>query len=43
MLNVDSAELAYTKDKQTLIPAKFAGHYVTEGIKPFHIVDQTTA
>lgn len=43
MLNTDSAELAYTKDKQTLIPAKFAGHYVSEGIKPFHIVDQTAA
>lgn len=43
VLNVDSAELAYTKDKQTLIPVKLAGHYVSEGIKPFHIVDQTTA
>ncbi|MGY6019595.1 hypothetical protein [Streptomyces spinosirectus] len=41
MLNVDSAELPYTKDKQTLIPAKFAGHYVSGSILPFHIVDQT--
>lgn len=41
MLNVDSTELPYTKDKQTLIPAKFAGHYVSESIKPFHLVDQT--
>jgi hypothetical protein len=42
MLNTDSVELAYTKDKQTLIPAKFAGHYVSNSITPFHIVDQTT-
>ncbi|MDX3575986.1 hypothetical protein [Streptomyces sp. FL07-04A] len=42
MLNIDSAELAYTKDKQTLIPAKFAGHYVSSVIAPFHITDQTS-
>lgn len=41
MLNIDSSELAYTKDKQTLLPAKFAGHYVSNSITPFHIVDQT--
>jgi hypothetical protein len=41
MLNTDSTELAYTKDKQTLIPAKFSGHYVSGSITPFHIVDQT--
>ncbi|MCX5522197.1 hypothetical protein OG342_04850 [Streptomyces bobili] len=40
MLNTESSELAYTKDKQTLIPVKFAGHYVSSSIKPFHIVDQ---
>jgi hypothetical protein len=42
MLNTDSVELAYTKDKQTLIPAKFAGHYVSNSITPFHLVDQTS-
>lgn len=42
MLNTDSTELAYTKDKQTLIPVKFAGHYVSSVIAPFHIVDQTS-
>jgi hypothetical protein len=42
MLNTDSSELAYTKDKQTLIPAKFAGHYVSASVSPFHIVDQTS-
>ncbi|MFE3031581.1 hypothetical protein ACFXKY_08020 [Streptomyces canus] len=40
MLNTDSSELAYTKDKQTLIPVKFAGHYVSASVTPFHIVDQ---
>ncbi|WP_069769795.1 hypothetical protein [Streptomyces sp. LUP30] len=40
MLNTDSTELAYTKDKQTLLPVKFAGHYVSSVITPFHIVDQ---
>jgi hypothetical protein len=42
MLNTDSVEVAYTKDKQTLIPAKFAGHYVSDVITPFHIVDETS-
>jgi hypothetical protein len=42
MLNIDSSELAYTKDKQTLIPAKFAGHYVSSTVTPFHLVDQTS-
>jgi len=42
MLNTDSVEVAYTKDKQVLIPAKFAGHYVSASITPFHIIDQTS-
>lgn len=42
MLNVDSVELAYTKDKQTLIPAKFAAHYVSASINPIHIADATS-
>jgi hypothetical protein len=41
MLNTDSVEIAYTKDKQVLIPAKFAGHYVSGSVTPFHIIDQT--
>lgn len=41
MLNTDSVEVAYTKDKQVLIPAKFAGHYVSNTVTPFHIIDQT--
>ncbi|MFD1309733.1 MULTISPECIES: phage tail tube protein [Streptomyces] len=42
MLNTDSSELSYTKDKQTLIPIKLAGHYVSSVTAPFHIVDQTS-
>jgi hypothetical protein len=41
-LNTDSVELAYTKDKQTLIPAKFSAHYVSSSIVPIHVVDQTS-
>jgi hypothetical protein len=43
MLNTDSTKLAYTKDKQTLIPAKFTGHYVSDVISPFHYADETSA
>jgi hypothetical protein len=42
MLNTDSVDLEYTKDKQTLVPLKLAGHYVSASINPFHIVDQTS-
>jgi hypothetical protein len=42
MLNTESSELAYTKDKQTLIPIKLAGHYVSSVIAPFHITDQVS-
>jgi hypothetical protein len=42
MLNTDGVEIAYTKDKQTVLAAKLAGHYVSSVIKPFHIVDQTS-
>lgn len=41
MLNTSKVESAYTKDKQTFIPVSFAGHYVSNSITPFHIVDQT--
>jgi hypothetical protein len=41
-LNVESIELAYTKDKQTGFKAKFAAHYVTSLISPLHIVEATS-
>jgi len=43
MLSTDSVELAYTKDKQTVLAAKFAAHYVSASIAPIRIVDATTA
>lgn len=43
MLNTDSTKLAYTKDKQTLIPVKFTGHFVDSVTAPFHYVDETSA
>lgn len=42
VLSTDSIEVAYTKDKQTVLSAKFACHYVTSGITPIHVVDQTS-
>lgn len=41
-LNVESIELAYTKDKQVGLKAKFAAHYVTSAIAPLHIVEATS-
>lgn len=41
-LNVESLELAYTKDKQTGLKAKFAAHYVSSSITPLHIADATS-
>jgi len=35
-------EMAYKKDGQTLLPVKFAGHYVSSSIKPYKIIDQLT-
>lgn len=42
VLNTSKVELAYTKDKQTVIPVELTGHYVSSSITPFHIVDQTS-
>lgn len=42
VLSTDSVEAAYTKDKQTVLAAKFSCHYVSGAVTPIHIVDQTT-
>lgn len=42
MLSTDNIEVAYTKDKQTVYSAKWAGHYVSSAIAPFHVADQTS-
>ena len=41
VLSTDSAELAYTKDKQTVLKVKLTGHYVSSAIKPYKIIDGT--
>ncbi|WP_354643860.1 hypothetical protein [Kitasatospora camelliae] len=42
VLNVESLELGYTKDKQTGLKAKFAAHYVSSAIAPLHIAEATS-
>lgn len=41
-LSTEKVDSSYTKDGQTVIPVTFTGHYVTSGISPIHIVDQTS-
>lgn len=41
-LSTDATEAAYTKDKQTLFPVKWAAHYVSASIAPVHITDATS-
>lgn len=40
-LNVESLEMAYTKDKQVGFKCKFAAHYVNDTTSPLHIVEAT--
>ncbi|MGW6912591.1 phage tail tube protein [Kitasatospora sp. NPDC054939] len=42
VLNTDSIELAYTKDTQTVLKAKFSAHYVSDVIAPLHIAEATS-
>lgn len=42
MLGIDPIQFAYKKDAQTVWTVKFAGHYVSESIAPWKIVDQTS-
>jgi len=39
MLVNDDVDFAYKKDKQTILTVKWAGHFVTNSIKPFAIID----
>lgn len=41
VLSTDSIELAYTKDKQTVLAVKLTAHYVSSAIKPYKIIDGT--
>lgn len=39
-LSIESPEMAYKKDEQTLIPVTFGAHYVSASTKPFRVIDQ---
>jgi hypothetical protein len=41
VLSTDSIEVAYTKDKQTVLAIKLAAHYVSPSITPYKIIDGT--
>lgn len=41
VLSTDKIDTSFMKDKQTFVPITFTAHYVSSGIAPFHIVDQT--
>lgn len=41
VLSTDSIEVAYVKDKQTVLAVKLAAHYVSAAIKPYKIIDAT--
>lgn len=42
VLSVESVEVAYKKEDQTLFPVTFASHWVSSSIKPFRVIDQTS-
>jgi hypothetical protein len=42
VLSVDGFKSEYKKDGQTLLPVKFAAHYVSASTRPFRIIDQLT-
>lgn len=42
MLQTGDTGLAYTKDKQTLLPVSFVGHYVSSSIRPFKFTEDTS-
>jgi hypothetical protein len=41
VLSTDSIELAYTKDKQTVLAVKLKAHYVSSAVRPYKIIDGT--
>ncbi|MCX4232804.1 hypothetical protein [Streptomyces ortus] len=41
-LSTDGFEVAYVKDKQTVLAVKWAAHWVSSSIRAVHIVDQTS-
>lgn len=43
VLSTAAVETAYVKDKQTLFPVTWTGHYVSGSIAPVAVVDETAA
>ena len=42
MLSIDPIAIAYGKGSQTMFSARFAGHYVSESLAPYKVIDQTS-
>jgi hypothetical protein len=42
-LQVGEVEAAFTKEGQTVYPVEFAGHYVSETVAPYKIVDEVAS
>lgn len=42
MLSVDPIQAAYRKDGQTMWNVRWAGHYVSESLAPYKVIDQTS-
>lgn len=42
MLSIDSISTTYRKDGQTLFNVRWAGHYVSDSLAPFKVIDQTS-
>lgn len=42
MLNVEDIAFAYKKDEQTVYTVSLSGHFVSDSIKPFKVIDATS-
>jgi hypothetical protein len=42
MLSVDPITIAYKKDAQTVLSGRFVGHYVSDSLAPYKVIDQTS-
>lgn len=40
-LSIESVEVPYKKDEQTVYPVTWGAHYVSSSIAPFRVIDQT--
>lgn len=42
MLSIDPIQTTYRKDGQTMWNARWAGHYVSDSLAPYKVIDQTS-